>query len=644
MIKRVFVLSIFIVSLIFAQGRSLPAFIYGPSATSYKIVADTVSVKKLRLGRRLSDDLYIASGKEKTFLLICEETLLELLPESKILIDRSDSYLRIIEGDVILHKEDDIKSFCYNVVVENGSIGYIGRKNIRVNINYTDQILSNGIFYPQTDYLIVDKNFIKENDRDGRYVMSLIYQFDLPSLHKEFNLPSNRAKNFNFSTREKTGTASYRSNQYFHAGTNLRLRMQEFEFVYNIWMAVSPKEGFYTKNWDEWQDLVNNILLLSVFHPTDPFFFRIGMVEKLEFGRGYLVDNYNNTIILPFENLTGVQLKSASRKHLANVFLNDITKPRIAGIYFNQRISKRFNADFTYVGDFNQYSNILDTDKDSYPDKIDPQDKTENFPDEMIISEDDTTYTNDLISLDKIDKTQLHSFGLGLKYQLANLFGSDVYVTGDIAWLSTPSIGISFPNLYVGNEIFELGVGADFQSHDFRPSIFGRSYEYKKARFIKNVDGEYQLITRDINYKEDENGWYVGWNTFFNLKLSKMLNIKTKYREVNRDNDFKRHVMFSIKSKYSFSEYLKSYSIFMDHKDFGKIFEEKTDGQIFGFAINTKPHVAIDVGVRYRQQFQDKDGDGEIQKDDVERNFSLNILLDTNYWWKKYQDRKKNKS
>jgi hypothetical protein len=643
MVKRILILLI-LSSILYSQGRSLPAFIYGPKATSYKMVEDTVSVRKLKLGRRLSDDLYLTSGSEKTFILICDETLLELLPESKILIDRSESYLRIIEGDVILHKQDEITEFCYNVVVENGAIGYIGRKNIHVNINYTDQILSNGIFYPRTDFTLIDKDFIKKNERDGKYVMSLIYQFDLPSLHKEFNLPSKRQKNLRFSTREKTGTASYKSNSYFHAGTNLRLRMQEFEFVYNIWLAISPKEGFYTKNWDEWQDIINNIHHLSVFHPTDPFYFRIGMIEKLQFGRGYLVDNYNNTIILPFENLSGVQIKSSNRKYLANVFLNDITKPRIAGLYYNQRISKRFSADLTYVGDFNQYSNIIDSDKDSYPDKVDPQDNTKNLPDEMIVSDDgDTTYTNDLISLDDFDKNNLHAFGLGLKYQVANIAGSDVYITGDLAWLSTPSMGISLPNLYVGNDIFEVGVGADFQSHDFRPSIFGRSYEYKKARFIKNINGEYELITRDINYEDEKDGWFTGWNTYFNLKLSKMLNLKTRYREVNRDDEFNRHVMLSIKSKYSFSQYLKSYSIFMDHKDFDKIFKEKTDGQIFGFSVLTRPHEAIDVNFRYLQQIQDKDGDGKILKDDVERNFSLNILLDTNYWWKKYHDRKKNK-
>ena len=125
------------------------------------------------------------------------------------------------------------------------------------------------------------------------------------------------------------------------------------------------------------------------------------------------------------------------------------------------------------------------------------------------------------------------------------------------------------------------------------------------------------------------------------MYIAKQLTLKTKYREVNREDDFKRHVTLSLKSKYSFSEYLKSYSFFIDSKDFDKLFEERTDGQIFGFKISTRPQKATDVDVRYRQQFQDKDGDGKIQKDDVERNFSLSVSIDTNYWWNKYQNRKK---
>lgn len=643
MIKRILIFIFILSSTIFSQGRSMPALVYGPTASAYKIENDTISVKKLRIGKRLQDNLYLSSGESKTFLLICEETLLELLPESKILIDRSNLNIRIIEGNVIIHREDEINEFCYSVNVENGAIGYIGSKKIIVSIDYTDQILSNGIFYPQTDFLMVDSEFINLSNRDGKYVLSLIYQFDLPALYKDFNLPSERDNKFRFRTREKTGTAGYKSNTYFHAGTNLRLRWQDLEFVYNVWMAISFTDGFYTENWDEWQDIINNIHHISIFRPSDPYYLRFGMIGRLEFGRGYLVDNYNNTIIIPFENLTGVQVKASSRKFLANAFVNDVTKPRIAGLYYNQRLTKRFSADFTYVGDFNQYSNILDSDKDSYPDRVDPQDNTENFPGEMIISDDDTTYTDDLISLDDYDDIQLHAFGLGLKYQVANLAGSDVYITGDIAFLTTPSLGISFPNLFVGNNIFEVGIGADWQSHDFRPAIFSSSYEYKKARFIKNSDGELELVTRDINYKDEEDGWYTGWNLFFNLKLAKMLNIKTKYREVNRDDDFNRHVMFSINSKYSFSPYLKSYALFMDHQDFDKLFEEKTDGQIFGFSINTRPHEAIDVNFRYREQYQDKEGDGKIQDDDVDRSFTLDLSIDSEYWWNKYQDRRKAK-
>jgi hypothetical protein len=89
-------------------------------------------------------------------------------------------------------------------------------------------------------------------------------------------------------------------------------------------------------------------------------------------------------VILPFENLTGVQIKAGNRNFMTNLFLNDLTRPRLGGIYFNKRVSKRFYADFTYVGDFNQYSNILDSDHDSYPDKIDPQDSIVNYPEQSL--------------------------------------------------------------------------------------------------------------------------------------------------------------------------------------------------------------------------------------------------------------------
>ena len=643
MVKRIIALTFLILNLLQAQGRSLPAFIYGPSATSYTMAGDSVTVKKLRQGKRFSDDLYLTSGKEKTFILICKETLLELLPESKIFIDKSESYIRILDGNVIIHNEEGINTFCYNVVVEKSSIGYIGSKKIKINIDYDEQVLSNGVFYPTTDYFLVDKDFIKESHRDGKYILSLIYQYDLPALQKEFNLPSERYKKFKFSTKEKTGNASYRSNSYFHAGSYLKLQLQEFVLVYNLWLAISPSEGFYTKNWDEWQDIINNIHYLQLFHPSDPFFFRIGMIEKLEFGRGYFVDNYNNTVILPFENLSGVQIKAGNRNFMTNFFLNDLTRPRIGGAYFNKRMSRRFNVDLTYVGDFNQYSNILDSDHDSYPDKIDPEDDKKNYPNETIIIENDTTYTNNLISLDEVDKSQLHAIGLGVKYQIANIAGADVFVTGDFGILSTPGLGISFPSLFIGNNIFEFSIGTDYQSPGFLTSIFDRSYEYNKARFIKNDDGEYELISRAMAIEDENKDWYTGWNTRFNLYLAKRLTFKTKYREVNRENEFKRYVTISLKSRYSFSEYLKSYSFFIDSKDFDKIFKERADGQILGFKISTQPHVAIRADIRFRQQFQDKDGDGKIQDGDVENNFALNIIIDTNYWWRKYQDSRKTK-
>jgi len=628
------VLGILTLNFLLAQGRSLPNFIYGPTTVAYQMDSDSVVIKKLKLGKRLDKNLYISSNDEKTFILICEETLLELLPESKIFIDRSAKHLKIISGNVIVHNQSENTDFCYTISIAGGTIGYIGENKLKSKIDSKTQTLSNGEFFSQTDFVQVNKSFIRENRTDANYVFSLINNYDLPAMQKEFNLPSKRNKNFRFSSKEKTGTVSYKSTTYYHFGSYLKLRMQELEFVYNLWLAFSTDDGFYTKNWDEWQDFVNNIHYLQIYHPTDPLYLRIGMIEKLEFGRGYLVDNYNNTVLIPFENLSGFQIKIANRKFNSNVFINDLTRPKIGGLYYSKRASKRFNYDITYVGDFNQYSNIIDSDNDSYPDKVDPEPETKNAKSDSIILAEKP------ISLNNIENTQLHSIGFGLKYRIANISDSDIFITGDFGLLNTPGIGISFPNLFIGNATYEFGIGADWQSPDFATAIFDRSYEYNKARFIKNDAGEYELISR-IRAIDEEGDWYNGWNTHFNLNLGKQFNLKTKYREVHRGEEYNKHITISLNSKYSFSDYLNSYSFFIDNKNFDKLFKEKVDGQIYGFKISLRPHIAVDVDVRYRQQYRDKDGDGEIRGKDVERNFSLNIILDTKYWWNKYRNRNK---
>jgi len=50
MAKKLLILSVIVFNLLLAQGRSLPAFIYGPSATSYKMAGDSVTVKKTEIG------------------------------------------------------------------------------------------------------------------------------------------------------------------------------------------------------------------------------------------------------------------------------------------------------------------------------------------------------------------------------------------------------------------------------------------------------------------------------------------------------------------------------------------------------------------------------------------------------------------
>jgi hypothetical protein len=98
-----------------------------------------------------------------------------------------------------------------------------------------------------------------------------------------------------------------------------------------------------------------------------------------------------------------------------------------------------------------------------------------------------------------------------------------------------------------------------------------------------------------------------------------------------RDRDF----TFSIKSKYQFNKYIRSYGFFIEQKNFEKFLKDKTDGQIWGLQISTQPTKTIRVDLRYREQYQDKNGDGEVTSKELERNITFNVSAQIDQWFRK---------
>jgi len=536
----------------------------------------------------------------------------------------------LFEGRVIIHCEPGVKRLTYALNVEKGGVGNLGQTPVDIRLNHDIRTIPVNTFIMTPSETMPNRKTIDQSVRDGAYMLNWLKRYPVGDTIHPILLPSMQPKSFRFSTSSKAGMATYEKERYYYAGALLKFRYQEFYFVYNIWLAVSNKGTFYNDNWDEWRDLINNIYFVQLYKPESPFYLRIGLIENLTFGRGFLVDNYDNTVMLPFEHLNGLEIKLNGKDRKLSLMVNDIGKPRVFGTYFSWMKSDDWMMDFTYIGDIDQYSNIKDRDADHYPDLIDPEPKHFNHATDSII------LATQPQRLDKMKDRSFHAVSLGSEYVWMRMMKGQMVVSGDIAAFSKIGTGFTFPDVSYRNQWITIGIGADFQSPNFISSIFDRSYEYNKARFISDTAGNLTLVSRarEVNDTKD---WLYGWNSFFQLRMPGYLNLQSRYRDVQRGSIEDRLFSFAIQWNYHLVRYLEKFSFFIEHKNFEKILDRKRDGEIWGFQFVITPHKTIDISVRYREQYQDKDGNTMISSSEAKRNFSLNANVDIDYWYKKWR-------
>lgn len=615
------------------RGES-PILIYAPEGRLYHpALKDTVSGKNF-LGKTIDDQMQVLSGGKNAYIRLCSGQVVEMLPGSRMAISTTDTSLYLYEGRLVLHCEVGVKKFRYAIKVEKGGVGNLGKEAFEINLNHVIRTMPPNTFVLTANEVMPQEKIINQSSKDGQYILDWLKSPPVGDMTNPILLPSHQPKKFRFSANSKAGLATYETNRYYYTGALLKLRYGEFYFVYNIWLAVSNKGKFYSENWNEWKDIINNIYFIQLYKPESPFFLRIGLIEAMTFGRGYLVDNYDNTVMLPFEHLNGMEIQLKSKQRKLKLFVNDIGKPRVFGTYFSWMKSQDWMMDVTYIGDIDQYSNIKDKDDDSYPDMIDPQPGIHNHSSDSII------LPLQLQRLDKMKDRSFHAISLGSEYTWLRMMKGEIVVSGEIAAFSKIGTGFTFPDISYKNQWVTVGVGADFQSPNFISSIFDRSYEYTKARFINDETGKPVLVSRarEVN---DTKGWLYGWNTFFQLRMPGYIHIQSRYRDVQRGDIQDRLFSFSLQWSYPLVTYLDKFSFFIEHKNFETILDRKRDGQIWGFQFTITPHKTIDISVRYREQYQDKDGNTLITGSEAKRNFSLNANVNLDYWYKKWRKSKK---
>ena len=120
--------------------------------------------------------------------------------------------------------------------------------------------------------------------------------------------------------------------------------------------------------------------------------------------------------------------------------------------------------------------------------------------------------------------------------------------------------------------------------------------------------------------------------------------MRLKFRDVYRGDNRTKNFSVYIENYYRFSKYITKTSFFIAQNNVEEIFNKKTDGEIWGFELGVLPHESIELRVRYNEQYLDDNSSGQIGDSEIKRNFAGNVLIDSNYWWKKYKQWRKERA
>ena len=611
------------------SAKKYPVLLFGQATASFDD-----STRIIQIGSHIFDSVKISSGRSNVYILICSGQIIELAKNSVFEFDSMNSSFRIFSGTVTIHIENPPDTLCLKIFADSATVRYASSDSVWLELNGSMKALGQGDYVLWKGHSPPSSDWYEKPSKDAKYLFDLIDSGKIPAENFAFEFPSSRGKMVKQSTRGYAGIATYEGEKYGYGGILYKLEIWKIKFVYDLWGAVSTTSGFYTPAWDEWKDLLEHIYYIELFHPDDLFYMRAGLIENLTFGNGILVANYNNAVFLPFEKLNGVELQFHYQHLRAKAFINDILYPRLFGVDIEGESSERMFLKFFYAGDFDIFSNIEDSDGDGYPDRIDPEPSEYNRRgDSIIVASNPQNYGD-------FDTRQLHGIGGGFRYNFFKYKSISTNVGGEGAILSSLGAGVSFPNLGVGIKWFDFSIGSAFQSPHFISGVFDRTYEFDKARFVHDENDSLKLITR-CSELSGEKGWLYGWNYRFAIVVPDYAKFDLHFRDIYRGSNRDENFSLSLFNEYPFTDYVISSRIFIEQKNVSQLLRHKSDGENWGFEIGIKPHISVKVGIRYREQYEDKNSDNYIGHDEIKRSFTANVMVDGNYWWRKFLEWRK---
>lgn len=150
----------------------------------------------------------------------------------------------------------------------------------------------------------------------------------------------------------------------------------------DIYFYFDQDGNLYDENWnfssseDVYKTLIDKIYYLRWGVPDDDLYFRVGALSGITLGNGSLVKGYSNVMDYPRVRRTGINFKYAFPNFKFQFVHSDLKEAKEPGLFAvggSFEYIKNLDFNFNIVIDPNQRKGLLDSDRDGYPDFIEPE-------------------------------------------------------------------------------------------------------------------------------------------------------------------------------------------------------------------------------------------------------------------------------
>ncbi len=152
----------------------------------------------------------------------------------------------------------------------------------------------------------------------------------------------------------------------------------KLNITWNFVMYFDHEGKLYDENWDfssfknGKNTIFDKIYYMSYVRTTDPLYFKIGALDRVDFGYGILVNDYSNAVQYPQVRNIGLDIRSKNKFGSIQGFVNDFKQNvGVAGVRIILPKVLSVPVALTVVVDRNQYLGLKDSDGDGFPNLID---------------------------------------------------------------------------------------------------------------------------------------------------------------------------------------------------------------------------------------------------------------------------------